>query len=153
MPSYLKPMASPEGWRPKAGKAERGFDTLSDRDEGADMNLSTIAQVVEQSSLSLDNANSSLDEFVIWLRTVAPIPLDAISSRRLRCAYAEFCDLYDLPPLSTGRFNRALKPAGFVRLRSNAGSRPWFYRLPRLPGDRLEPPRSPKPWRKASLNH
>jgi hypothetical protein len=67
--------------------------------------------------------------FADWLRSHDDIDKSAISRRRLLALYAEFCEFYDLCPLTQGRFDRSLKQAGFQRRRLTTGKRPWVYFL------------------------
>jgi hypothetical protein len=68
-------------------------------------------------------------EFATWLR--AHGHRDSVSRRQLTSLYFEFCEGHQLRPLSWGRFDRSLKPAGIFRVRSSSSvpGRPWVYRV------------------------
>lgn len=110
--------------------------------EGDDMTpvaltTSGSPQAIDGDHLSQDtNSPASLDEFARWLRGLPDVDNDAISRRRLLALYAEFCEYFDLAPLSPGRFDRALKRAGFQRFRLSIPGRLWIYRVMR-PGSAL----------------
>jgi hypothetical protein len=86
-------------------------------------------EVVENARVSLDVAHACSARFADWLRSHDDIDKSAISRRRLLALYAEFCEFYDLRPLTQGRFDRSLKQAGFQRRRLSTGRRPWVYFL------------------------
>ena len=80
-------------------------------------------------TLSLDIHEASTENFAAWLRSHPEIDTHAMSRWRLLCAYAEFCEFYDLRPMTQGRFDRGLKEAGFQRRRLSTPGRPWVYQL------------------------
>ena len=80
--------------------------------------------------LSLDNTPCTRD-FAAWLRSHPEIETDAITRRTLLCLYAEYCDYFDLKPVTPGRLYRSVKAAGFERCRLSISGRPWVYRLKR----------------------
>lgn len=80
-------------------------------------------------AMSLDDRVASPENFARWLLAHADLNVDAMSRRRLLCLYAEFCDYFDFRPWPIGRFDRALKLAGFQRRRLSSSGRPWVYGL------------------------
>lgn len=65
-------------------------------------------------------------EFAAWLIDCGRCEL---TRRQLVSQYAEFIEVFELRPLTWGRFDRSLAEAGFVKVRSAKGRRPWLYRL------------------------
>jgi hypothetical protein len=82
------------------------------------------SQRIESAALSQD-IGLGLHQFARWLGSHHDIEKTEISRRRLVAHYFEFCELYDVPPLSPGRFFRSLKAAGFERRRLSKTGRPW----------------------------
>ncbi|MGD9667807.1 MAG: hypothetical protein AB7U75_01995 [Hyphomicrobiaceae bacterium] len=95
--------------------------------------LSLIGGIKEQDDeipkLSLDVHEASTENFASWLRSHPEIDTSEMSRRRLLNLYGEFCEFYDLKPLTQGRFDRGLKEAGFRRHRLSTPGRPWVYQL------------------------
>jgi hypothetical protein len=79
-------------------------------------------------AVSLDNV-AMLTSFATWIRWLDETDTSSIPRRRLLGLYWEYCDYFNLVPLSQGRFDRGLKSAGFTRRRLSAGTRPWVYSL------------------------
>lgn len=71
---------------------------------------------------------ASTAEFAAWMRENGH---DGVPRRVLTTMYGEFCEAHQVRPLSWGRFDRSLKPAGIFRVRSGSSvpGRPWVYRL------------------------
>lgn len=86
-------------------------------------------EVIENTRVSLDIPQAGTARFADWLLSHADIDKSAISRRRLLALYAEFCEFYDLHPLTQGRLDRSLKQAGFQRRRLSTEGRPWVYVL------------------------
>ncbi|MEW5964188.1 MAG: hypothetical protein AB1749_11565 [Pseudomonadota bacterium] len=65
-----------------------------------------------------------LKAFAAWLAEIGETDLPR---RKLTSLYAEYCEVNEVRPLPWGRFDRSLKPAGFVRYRTSRPGRPWHY--------------------------
>ena len=72
--------------------------------------------------------------FAMWVLDVWDS--DAITRRQVVSLYTEFCEFYELRPMTLGRFDRSLKPSGFLRSRLSTPGRPWVYGIVR-PGSAL----------------
>lgn len=95
---------------------------------------SLVAQVaikgLEGIAISKDMSLEIVKSFADWLRSHDDIDKSEIPRRLLWTLYAEYSEYFGYPLLTEGRFDRALKPAGFQKRRLSSPGRPWVYFLP-----------------------
>ena len=73
------------------------------------------------------DADLTVKEFVRWLAQIGE--MGPMSRRQLVIIFSEFCDYYELLPLTEGQLLRRTRTAGIERYRLTTGSREWRYRL------------------------